>query len=100
MLTVDASYAGTGDETKAKVKTNPETEAKSKGVLKESKVIPDILEGKEDTNEIKTTAVIPYYETPFLDEEASTNGEDQNAVLSFNVIQYIFQRFKFSEEGY
>lgn len=95
MLTVSTAHAGTGDEEKAK--TNPETEKKSKEALKVGKVIPEIL---EERSESKNTPVIPYYETPFLDKEASASGEDQNAVLSFNVIQYIFQRFKFSEEGY
>jgi|GEM_PF-6768312 len=95
MLTVSAAYAGTGDEDKTK--TNPESEKKSKDALKVGKVIPNIL---EDRGEIQNSPVNPYFETPFLDKEASASGEDQNAVLSFNVIQYIFQRFKFSEEGY
>jgi hypothetical protein len=89
------AHATTGDGEKTKKSTESNKKAKS------------TIEPNDEAStidEVKTTDtginVVPYYEPPYMDKDVSSSGEDQNAVLSFNVIQYIFQRFKFSDEVY
>ena len=68
-------------------------------IVKSSKPVPE--QSKSVTEKpSRPAAESSYYESSYIDQEASSTGEDQNAVLSFNVIQYMFQRFKFSEEAY
>lgn len=99
MITLSEAHAGTGDEKKAK--TNSESGEKSKNVIEAGKLIPAVVIIVEEKTPTESSVVRrPYYQPSYLDEEVSSSGEDQNAVLSFNVIQYIFQRFKFSEEVY
>lgn len=91
-------HATTGDEKKAKSGT--ETNKKTKTTVESGKEVLVVDEVKTTNTTNTGNKVVPYYEPPYLDKEVSSSGEDQNAVLSFNVIQYIFQRFKFSGEVY
>jgi len=90
--------ATTGGEKEEKA--NPKTVKKTKVNLEESvEAIEEIPNEKPQINYKRPVSSGQYYQ-PSSSHDTSSSGEDQNTVLSFNVIQYIFERFKFSEEVY
>ena len=96
MLTLNNTYAGTGDEKKGE-KTNPVTPKKVTDLTGSEIIVPI------KNQEIKTKnegSILSYHQPSLLEKEVLSEGEDQNAIITFNVIQYFFQRFKFSEEVY
>ena len=96
MLMLNNAFAGTGDEKNGE-KTNSGKVKKGKDPVKGVTIVPI----KKPEIKTKNEGSIPSYHQPsLLDEEVLSNGEDQNTIITFNVIQYFFQRFKFSEEIY
>ncbi len=90
------AHATTGDEKKSKNKA--ETEKKTS--VPDTKAIPGDIEATITSSNESVSKMPTYYRPMHTGQEVNSNGEDQNAVLSFNLIHYIFQRFKFSEEVY
>ena len=100
MSTLSESYANTENDKKSKTGSGDEKKATSSVEVKEE-ASPDATNTKLKIDRDKSDPNEPtYFQPTYLDQKTTSSGEDQNAVLSFNVIQYIFQRFKFSEEVY
>ncbi len=91
------AHATTGDEKKP---NKGEETAKKAKVPIDLKAIPIGVEEAIISSNESVAKMPTYYSPSYIEQEQNSNGEDQNAVLSFNLIHYIFQRFKFSEEVY
>lgn len=92
-------------ENEKKSKKGPGSEKKATATLEVKEISKDDVTTIANPEfEIASDNITPaqptYFQQSYSDQEITSSGEDQNAVLSFNVIQYIFQRFKFSEEVY
>jgi hypothetical protein len=97
MFVLNNAYANSGDEKKSN-KTNPDTKMEVKGAPKIELRAPEPV--VELDRSVLDKAITPYHRQAIFDQEGDLSGEDQNAVISFNVIQYFFKTFKFSEEVY
>ena len=88
----------------SEVHANTENEKKSKndpktGEKATKKIDIDYLPNSTEKRSA-TTSKAPHFQAQYPNQEDLLSSQDQNAVLSFNFVQYIFQQFKFSEKTY
>jgi len=97
IIALNSAFAVTDPESKTE-SSDPVTEKKIKSTDKEEAAIAKDATKVEDSK--TDNSIIPYHQASIFEIEENIKGEDQNAVITFNFIQYFFKTFKFSEEVY
>ena len=95
LLVSTFAIANTGEEL---VETKNKSDLNSKKTLPKPNPVPKKDSIVVNTNKIEAS-IIRGYKTSYKPTEADSI-QNSNEVLSFNFIQYMIQRFKFSEEGF